>query len=75
MTPLYHIRLARLKTHNLILGAAHIVESTTTTHEYTTGIQRDHVLRIVLRILGEPTTTSLLRQMNLRQILAENEIK
>ena len=34
MTPLYQIRLARLKTHNLVLGASHIVEWIDFSHTY-----------------------------------------
>ena len=58
MTILYKIRLAPLQLTTLdILGATHIARSTdfTTTHEYTTGILRDYVLHIVLRVLGVPT--------------------
>ena len=34
MTPLYQIRIARLKTHNLILGATYIVEWIDFTYRY-----------------------------------------
>ena len=47
MTPIYQIRLAGLKTHNLILGATYIVESIAPTD---TELARTNVMSLVSQV-------------------------